>query len=89
MIGKILSAVLGAVTSTAANKTVGVLNAGGWLALIPFAGWAWVHRDDILTFQASVGAVTLTGIIGYAFVSAIVAVARRSEPPAPPAWGGR
>lgn len=94
MIGKILSVLLGALTSTAANKTVGVANAAGWVALIPLAAWGWHHRDDLITFQASVGAVAAAGILAYAFVSAIVAVARRSQPPPPydqprgPTWGG-
>ncbi len=81
MIGKIFAAIIGGLTSSAANKTVGVANVAGWMALIPLAAWGWHHRDDVITFSASLGAVAAAAILAYAFVSAIVAVARRSPPP--------
>ena len=84
MLGKILSVVFGALTSNTANKAVGATNVIGWLALIPVAGYVWTYRDEIITFQASVGSVGMALIIGYAFVSAIIAVAQKSTPTPPP-----
>lgn len=84
MIGKILSLVLGALSSRTANATVGVANVGGWLVLAPLIGYAWHYRDTILTLQISVGAAAAVAGVGYFVVSAIVEVARRSAPP--PAW---
>lgn len=85
MLGKILLTVLGAFTSqgTVVNKAVGVTNAAVWLALIPVAGYAWHYRNEIVTFQASVGTIVTAVGIGWAFISTIIAVAQKSSPTPP------
>lgn len=85
MIGKIIASLIGVFASqgTTANKAVGVLNGGIWLALIPLAGYVWHYRNELVTFQASVGAIAIGIGIAWAFVSTVIAIAQKSSPTPP------
>jgi drug/metabolite transporter (DMT)-like permease len=59
--------------ATVLNKAAGVVNYGIVLSALT---WGWLHRDEVIHFEASLGFVALLG--GVAFI--MLEVSRRSTP---------
>jgi hypothetical protein len=54
----------------------GVLGIVNWAAMVPIIAIAWTHRDDVIDFRISLGALAL----GAAIALFILELNRRTEP---------